>query len=325
MEVLEQSHVAALRRYAASLAKTAGLDENHTGRVSLVATEIATNLLKHGSGGNVAVQTYRDGSGSGIELVALDKGDGIANIPLALTDGFSTAGTVGGGLGIMQRQADLLTLFSRPGMGTVLVTRFAAAPGTPKAPLIGAMVDPYPGETVSGDAWSVAASPAGETAILVDGSGHGSAAREAAAAALEVFDANADQPLTRLMELIHRAMFATRGGAVGLARIDGKAKLVRFVGVGNITAATVANGEVKRMVSHNGTAGMLSPRMHEFTYPYNGVPTVVMHSDGLTAKWDLGAYPGGTTAHPCVIAGILFRDFRRGRDDASVLVMRLAS
>lgn len=321
-EVSDQSHVAAMRRYATILAKNVGLDEGETGRIALVATEIATNLLKHGSGGLVAVQSFSDGAGTGIEMIALDKGEGMANVPLALTDGYSTAGTAGSGLGIMRRQSDLLTIFSKPGMGTVLATRFAKTPADKPGPLLGVIVDPYPGETVSGDAWSYASTPACDTAILVDGSGHGELAFQAAQTAIKMFNENSGAPLPRLMEIIHRALFSTRGGAVGLARIDHKAKLVRFVGVGNITAATLASGEVKRMVSHNGTAGMLSPRVHEFTYPYTSLPTVVMHSDGLTSKWDLGAYPGVMLAHPSIIAGLLMRDFRRGRDDASVVVMR---
>ena len=44
-----------------------------------------------------------------------------------------------------------------------------------------------------------------------------------------------------------------------------------------------------------------------------------MHSDGLTARWDLRAYPALARRHPGLVAGVLYRDFNRGRDDATVL------
>jgi hypothetical protein len=52
---------------------------------------------------------------------------------------------------------------------------------------------------------------------------------------------------------------------------------------------------------------------------------VVLHSDGVTTRWDLTAYPGLVTQHPTLIAGVLLRDHRRNRDDASVVAMRALS
>ncbi len=321
-EVSDQSHVAFVRRQAATLAQERGLDEDAAGRLALIATEIGTNLLKHGRGGHISLGTFDDGSGNGVELIALDAGDGIADIPRAIADGFSTAGTSGNGLGIIQRQSNTMTLFSRPGKGTVLAARVGCSvEGAAGKPIVGAINDPCPGEKVSGDAWAFHGG-ANPMLMVVDGTGHGLAAEQAAQTALQIFRANQNEPCVRIIDLIHRALFSTRGAAVAVARIDTQAKMVRYVGVGNITGGMLAGGEVKRMVSHNGTAGMLSPRFQEFTYPYTGTPTVVMHSDGMSAKWNPDDYPGFPSAHPSVIAGLLFRDFRRGRDDATVAVMR---
>ena len=65
------------------------------------------------------------------------------------------------------------------------------------------------------------------------------------------------------------------------------------------------------MVSHNGTAGHVAPRIREFTYEFTGNPLVILHSDGLTTRWDLAAYPGLASQHPSLIAGVLLRDHRR--------------
>ena len=50
-----------------------------------------------------------------------------------------------------------------------------------------------------------------------------------------------------------------------------------------------------------------------------------MHSDGLSSRWSLDEYQGLITRHPAVIAGVLYRDCLRGRDDATIVVMRAAS
>lgn len=324
-EVSDSSHVAFVRRNANSLAQDCGLDASAVGRVELIATEVATNLLKHGSGGRIAIDCFNDGSGSGVELLALDAGDGIADIPRALSDGYSTSGTSGNGLGIIQRQSDTMTLFSRPGAGTVLVARVGLPKSADEAkPVLGVVSDPYPGEKVCGDGWAYHDGPS-PALIVADGSGHGVAAEQASQIALNIFRENQNELVPRIMELIHRALFSTRGAAVAIARIDTHAKVVRYVGVGNIVGVMFADGQIKRMVTHNGTAGMLTPRIQEFTYPFKSAPTVVMHSDGLSAKWNPEDYPGILTAHPSVIAGLLFRDFRRGRDDATVVAMRSAS
>jgi hypothetical protein len=101
--------------------------------------------------------------------------------------------------------------------------------------------------------------------------------------------------------------------------------MVRFVGVGNIGAVLASGGESRRMASYNGTAGHVAPRIREFTYPFTGRPLVIMHSDGLSARWDINAHPGLAANHPSLVAGVLFRDHRRGRDDAAVVAMRTPS
>jgi hypothetical protein len=78
------------------------------------------------------------------------------------------------------------------------------------------------------------------------------------------------------------------------------------------------------MVSHNGTAGHVAPRIREFTYEFDADPLVILHSDGLATRWDIASYPGLTVQHPSLVAGVLLRDHRRGRDDASVVAMRAA-
>lgn len=327
--VLDQSQVSVVRRTAMVLAQTAGLDEQRSSRLGLVATEMATNLLKHASGGEIIVDRFADSSGVGVELLALDKGAGITDIGRALEDGFSTAGSPGTGLGAIRRQSDQFGVFSRPGGGTAVLARIDAAAQTVSRSArshqvqLSAVLAPYPGETECGDSWAFSAAERGPTLLSVDGSGHGPHAANAGKMAVSAFEEYGKGDLIRLMEAAHRMLAPTRGAAAAVARVDTAERVVRFVGVGNISGSVLSAGSVKKMVSHNGTVGHLAPRIREFTYPYQGRVTVILHSDGISTKWDLDAYPGLGESHPSLIAGILFRDHRRKNDDASIVVMRV--
>jgi anti-sigma regulatory factor (Ser/Thr protein kinase) len=321
--IADPSQVSAARRAAADFARVSGFDETATGRIAIVATEMATNLLKHASAGEIVIGSFADCDGAGLELLSLDKGPGIADLGRAFEDGYSTKGSPGQGLGALRRQSDHFAIWSRPGLGTAAVARFQQK-GPTGSVAIGTVAQPYQQETVSGDAWSFGSPAAGPTLLMTDGSGHGPLAAIAAEAAVKAFEANLGENCTRVIEAIHAALAPTRGAAVAVARADLAHRLIRFVGIGNIAGAVVSQGVLRRMVTHNGTAGHIAPRIREFTYPWNGSATVILHSDGLSSKWDLDNYPGLATSHPSLIAGILFRDFRRERDDAAIAVMRVA-
>jgi hypothetical protein len=176
------------------------------------------------------------------------------------------------------------------------------------------------GEEACGDGWSARPHPDGMTLIVVDGLGHGPLAAEAARAALSVFDACHDRALTEILDRIHGALRSTRGAAVSVARLDLTRSYVQFAGIGNVAGTLVAGPVVRKMVLHNGTAGHTVRRIQEFTYEFTGRPLVLLCSDGLGTNWSLDRYPGLAMCHPSLIAGVLYRDFTRARDDVTVLV-----
>lgn len=324
--IVDPSQVGEARRVASEFARRVGANEAQLGRVAIVATEMATNIVKHagGAGGMIAIDRFSDARGSGLELLAIDKGPGIADVGISLADGYSTAGSAGTGLGAISRQADQFAVYSRSGLGTVVLARFALLPPAADAPAIdfGVVRATYPGETVCGDDWAFNAGPHGRTLLVVDGSGHGPLAAQAAEVATKIFGEYASEDCVALVERIHRGLAATRGAALAVARIDGAQRVIRFVGVGNIAGVLMIGIEARQMVSHNGTAGHVAPRIREFTYPFSGAPCVILHSDGLSNRWRMADYPGLVACHPSLIAGVLFRDFRRARDDATIAVMR---
>ena len=321
-EVADLSRVAETRRKVCDLAARIGLQQSRVDQVAIVVTELATNLLKHGGGGHLHAVPYSDADGTGLELLALDRGSGMADVGRCMQDGYSTAGSPGTGLGAIARLANTVQVYTRGGQGCAIMARFAERPQQGRQPELGAVLAPYPGEQVCGDNWTWEGAESGHTIMLVDGSGHGSEAARAADIAVRTFHENVGANCEIIVERIHRALAPTRGGALAVARIDAAAGVVRFVGLGNISALVVSAGKPRHMVSHNGTAGHVAPRIREFTYEYVGEPMVILHSDGLTSRWDLATYPGLTAQHPSLVAGVLLRDHRRGRDDASVVAMR---
>jgi hypothetical protein len=100
---------------------------------------------------------------------------------------------------------------------------------------------------------------------------------------------------------------------------------VRFAGVGNIAAWVRGDNRSQGMVSQHGTLGHQTHRLQEFRYPWPQQALMVLHSDGLSARWDLASYPGLAGRHPMVIAAVLYRDHARRTDDASIVVLREAA
>ena len=84
------------------------------------ASELARNAVDHGSGGSALIQVVHDGERRGIRLVVSDHGPGMADVELALSDGYSTAGGLGLGLGGARRLVNEFEIESRPGEGTVV-------------------------------------------------------------------------------------------------------------------------------------------------------------------------------------------------------------
>ncbi|MDJ0389329.1 SpoIIE family protein phosphatase [Roseomonas sp. E05] len=330
--VEDPSGVAAARREAVTLAAGQGMGEAGLGAVALVATEMATNLVKHAGRGTLLVGAYGSLAGAaepdegGIELLALDRGPGMADVVACRRDGFSTAGSAGQGLGAIARQSALFEIFSRPGQGTAMLARIPrrARPGPAPAPAgqaeWGAVSVALAGQEVCGDAWGVRALPDGLEVVVADGLGHGPAAAQAATAALRCFFGLSGRGPAAMLEAMHGELRPTRGAAAAIARLQGMT--VTFAGLGNIAGVVLGGGEVRRMVSMNGTLGHAARRFQDFACTLPAPPLLVLHSDGIANGWRLEDYPGLSVLHPSLIAAVLYRDFGRARDDATVLVAR---
>jgi anti-sigma regulatory factor (Ser/Thr protein kinase) len=329
LPVHDASQVGEARRATAAVAQEAELEEELIGRLSIVATEAATNLARHAKDGVLLVRCLVTGRGVGMEVIAVDRGPGIADIGRALEDGFSTGGTMGSGMGAIRRQADEFDVYSQPGAGTVLVARLWARgatvrPAATEDLAAGVVCLPHPAEQACGDGWCVTRQDSRSSLLVVDGLGHGPSAAEAAEIAIGVFRERRDAP-AGMIEALHRALRGTRGAALAVAEVDAAAGRVHFAGVGNISAMLFSPGaKMSSMPSHSGIVGHQMRKVQEFAYDWTPSSTLVMHSDGLATRWRMEQYPGLLGRDPSLLAAILHRDHTRGRDDVTVMVLGAA-
>jgi anti-sigma regulatory factor (Ser/Thr protein kinase) len=319
------TRVAEARRLAVESAESEGLGERASGELAIITTEIATNLLKHAKSGEIHITRLSGTAEPGVEILAIDRGPGMSNIQACTADGYSTSGTPGTGLGAISRLADVFDAYSQPGKGTVLVARKfrngKTAAGSGYWDFAG-VIAPYPGEQACGDSWTVRRNGSRTAVIVADGLGHGILAAEASSAAVASFHKGQMEGPAALLENVHLALRSSRGAAVAVSLLEHGTGRVRYSGIGNIAGVLLGGPRTQFMVSHNGTAGLAAHRFQEFDYAVPAEGAIVMHSDGLTSSWSIEPYPGLLRRHPAVIAGILYRDASRGRDDSCVVVGR---
>ncbi|MEU3556610.1 ATP-binding SpoIIE family protein phosphatase [Streptomyces fragilis] len=395
----QESFPAAARIAAVTVARRIGFDEQRCAEVALAVSEAATNLRRHAVDGALLLRVVRTPHEAGVEFVTTDAGPGMADVAKSLTDGTSTAGTLGIGLGAISRLADVFRLHSLPGRGTVLTARFWRRPADRRqeppagTPLVEGLTRTITGEEVCGDAWAArlvgardecqaaaslpvgseapddeasagrtakparhlgwaeltglrpppedatplrdrsapraarAVTASGERAVLVmccDGLGHGPLAGRAAQAAVTAFRNSASDQPEGVLQDVHKALRGSRGGAIAVARIEPATRSVFFCGVGNISTFVVdpATETRRSLLSAPGIVGHQMPTLRTVRLDLPPQGAVVMHSDGLTERWQPSDLPGFLDHTPLVAAAQLLREAGVRRDDAGVVVAK---
>ncbi|MEV5934427.1 ATP-binding SpoIIE family protein phosphatase [Streptomyces sp. NPDC052079] len=335
--VQDPTRVRDVRVAAEQAAALAGLDDQRTASVALVATELATNLLKHAQAGQVLIDVVapsvpREGlPDRAVQITAIDHGPGIADVDAALRDGFSSSGSLGAGLGTCRRLADDFGLHSVPGRGTVAVARVgrpgrgADPSGGPGAHAGGVNV-PFAGADFSGDAWAWVRSGDRLTLMLADGLGHGSEAARASTAAVEELRHWARLPPAEMLHKLHTALAGTRGAAVAVAQLDIWTGRLRFAGIGNVSARLRDGDRWRSLLSRPGIVGVHRPNtVREDEVPWTSESLLILHTDGLPGRWTPPPGTGRPPADPAVTAAVTVRDAgspaRPVRDDTAVAVL----
>jgi serine/threonine-protein kinase RsbT len=114
--------VVRVRQQVRAVAGQIGLSLVDQTKLVTAASELARNTLIHGGGGTAQIDTLKSATGrTGVKLSFTDAGPGIADLDLALTDGWTSGGGLGLGLSGARRLVDEFELTSAPGIGTTVM------------------------------------------------------------------------------------------------------------------------------------------------------------------------------------------------------------
>ena len=322
LRVDDESSPGTVRRHVTDLASRLGLEESRVGEVAIVATELATNLVKYARDGQMVLRLLRRGTSGGLQVVALDSGPGIRDLQAMFGDGESSSGTLGIGLGAVRRLASSHDAYSLAGSGTVVVATFWEDGSTHVEPFAG-LTRPVDGEVECGDAYAVRRAGAGYLLMVCDGLGHGPLAAHASSEAVRIFRSSSDSSPATLLSRIDAALAGSRGAAIAIGYVEPANRRLTYAGVGNVAGRIEGGGQRRRgLISTPGIVGHRMRPGRDMVYELPASAAVVMHSDGLTPKWEVTDYPGLLEHSPLVVATTVLRDAAVRHDDCGVLVFR---
>lgn len=304
-----------------------------------IVSELASNIVKYADRGFMRVRRSEQAGEIDIDVWAEDHGPGIADIQRAMHDNFSTGNTLGLGLPGVERMSDAFSIRSIVGSGTEVHARrrvlgrgsLAAKRLTPPLPVpampaapqwdLGMHARPLRNEIACGDATLAVQVDGGLLLVIVDGTGHGTSAAEAAERVSDFVLRGGGSDLPRLMAGLHARLQGSAGAAVGALFLDPVRRNFRYAGVGN-TVATRRLGSTWRSISKDGVLGMRLPTILEQSSTLERGDLLLLWTDGIP-EMAAGAY---ATRNAYRSAGQLARDLvaelGKPHDDASCIVLR---
>ncbi len=326
--VSHSSDIRLVQRAARRIAAALGFDETASEEIALCASELASNQVAHAAGGTVTLTRLIEGGRRGIQLDAQDNGPGIVDVQLAMKDGFSKAGSLGYGLGTINRFMDECDIQSASGVGSgtrVIARRWIKVDAAPVqiCPLeVGAATRPHVKSTLNGDAFVVKRWGESVLVAAIDGLGHGRYAHRAAMVARDYTERHKEQPLAAIFRGAGIACRATQGVVMALARFDwGRAQL-SFASIGNVEARVIGGAEVLRLLARRGVVGMNAPSPHVTEHHWRKTQMLVLHTDGVSSRWQWEDFRHLANQSATVIAQQLLRQLAKDDDDATVMVVK---
>jgi anti-sigma regulatory factor (Ser/Thr protein kinase) len=308
------------------VAVSLGFTEQAVEEIIIAVSELANNLVRHAGGGAITLTPISAGGSSGLQVESVDDGPGIGDPEEAMGDGYSTKGGLGYGLGTVNRLMHDCEVRSplASGRGTRIVTRRWVHQEAPAAPCpvdVGVSTRPHPKMAVNGDAFVVSQARQRVLVAVIDGLGHGPLAHLAAEAARRYVESHADQQLSSIFVGVGRACRATQGVVMALARVDWWPLRLTFASVGNVEARVLGSSNPINLLARRGVLGMRAPPPLITEHRWEDGMVVVLHSDGLTARWRAQDVLGSSASAEARAQHCL-RAFARDDDDATVLVVQ---
>jgi anti-sigma regulatory factor (Ser/Thr protein kinase) len=328
-KIEDRSYLAMIKREIHKEVLRAGFPPARAAEIDIIVAELTSNLIKYAGGGELLFRLEQEKGLTRFETICLDDGDGMVNVPQMMRDGVSTGTSLGQGLGAIHRLSDLFQVYSLKQWGTVayskVFSRKQDGPPPSARPWKAQMLStPKPGEDVCGDGFFVKEFKGGIQFFHGDGLGHGLQAYEAVRLAIAAFKICPDKDPPAVLRFIHNEVKKSRGLVGMVAALDFKTGVWKFCGIGNIAARIYEGLVFKSFMSYNGILGLHLPgALSANEYAGQSGQCLIMGSDGLRSNWDLSRYPGVLKYDSTILAAILYKDYGRKTDDASVLVGKI--
>lgn len=323
VDVFDAASVSQVREAVRQAAAGRGLPAGRREGLVTAASELAWNQVRHARGGSVAIRPVARGGVPGLEVIAADRGGGLADPRAALADRAPGEGSLGAGLGAVLRMTDEVDVDVRLGEGTCVRARSFAAPVPRREVAI--LGRPHRHERVSGDQALCLASDERLLLLVADGLGHGPEARAAADRAVDAVAAEPGGDPVRLLERCDAAVSGSRGAAVTIVAVDFAGRLVCHAGAGNVGARLYEGRSGHRFLPTARVVGQpaaRSTRQLEETRSLGSSQLLVLFSDGLSSRFDLGEELELRRGPLVLVAQALLERHGQTTDDALVLLAR---
>ena len=328
LSICGDADIILIRAKGEKLVRDIGMDKTQVAEVAIAISELASNLLKHKAvEGKIIIHELNKEENKGIEIISSDLGPGIPDVKVAITDGYSTADSLGIGLAAVNRLMDEFEIRSNVAEGTLITARkwVKSRLSYIKIPELKLSVfsRPFLGEKYNGDAYFVKRYEDKVILGIIDGLGHGKRAQEAAQTAVRCLEECYKKPFTEILQLSHQRLKKTRGAAMSLCRISLKDKVMTHAGIGNVQTRVYSSGKTPAPFCINGTLGvaMRKIKMDDYSLPENCL--IIMFSDGIQGRFSPDNFPGFLSLKPQNLAKRIIDNFARGNDDATIIVARL--
>lgn len=326
-KIEDRSYVSYIRRELHNLLKTV-FSEIRTGEADIVIAELTSNLVKFAGRGEILYRFGKEDQDHFFEIICLDKGPGMVDVPHSARDGYSTHNTLGHGIGSIFRLSSVAQIYSQPDWGTVVYVKIKEWSAEPfishKKSTAYTFSLPKPGEKVCGDAVSIKHTEDKTYILVADGLGHGPHAKEAVDAAIVAFQHSNLNEASLVISDIDTKVRKTRGLVATVAILDHIDRQWQICGVGNILTRVNRGLESKNYICNNGIIGLNIPtRLQNYVFEQEKYQLLIMCSDGLRTRWDLLKYKDLLKYDPMLIAAVLYKDHNRGTDDLTIFIMKV--
>lgn len=324
-----ESALILLRAKLSVIAQRLGMSEIKTENLLLAASELVSNNIKY-AGGRGMIQVWQQ-PGPVLDLVSLDFGPGIPNLEMAEQDGYSTAKTLGKGLGSVRRLSDELHIYTQllnPGQqkkwsGTVFLARFYPASSKSKEQMRGFRIGLYSrsmsDSRYNGDRIYLRQEGKKLRWLHLDGLGHGELAQEATDS-LSSYLMHETGPVT-VLEGVDHQLQGTRGAVAVSGEIDLGRQELYIAGVGDMHAHIFEGNQIQGVPFAPGVLGREHRTLSVLQAGIGKHGLVITASDGIRRNWDSNSFTGLFSKHPQLIAYTMGNIMGRVSDDQSLCVL----